>query len=54
MIESSLKEATMETDLPKFLIFGEAPAVSCTNSGAVLTLAENGEKIQLHIAIWAE
>lgn len=98
VIESSLKEATMETDLPKFLIFGEAPAVSCTNSGAVLTLAENeiefngekyavedaelfnidgtgeivpfsgqevnfhnvakwtenGEKIQLHIAIWAE
>ena len=40
-IESSLKEATMETDLPKFLIFCEAPSVSCKNSGAVLTLAEN-------------
>ena len=49
VIDSSLKEATMETDLPKFLIFGEAPSISCTNSGAVLALAEeviefNGEK----------
>ena len=41
VIESSLKEATMETDLPKFLIFCEAPPVSCKNSGAVLTLSEN-------------
>jgi len=41
VIESSLKEATMETDLPKFLIFCEAPSISCKNSGAVLTLAEN-------------
>ena len=41
IIESSLKEATMETDLPKFLIFCKAPAVSCKNSGAVLTLSEN-------------
>ena len=41
MIESSLKEATMETDLPKFMFFGKAPSVSCKNSGAVLTLAEN-------------
>ena len=41
VIESSLKEATIETDLPKFLIFCEAPAISCKNSGAVLTLAEN-------------
>ncbi len=41
MIESSLKEATMETDLPKFLIFCKAPSISCINSGAVLTLAEN-------------
>ena len=31
----------METDLPKFPIFCEAPPVSCKNSGAVLTLAEN-------------
>lgn len=41
VIESSLKEATLETDLPKFLIFCEAPSISCKNSGAVLTLAEN-------------
>ena len=41
VIESSLKEATMETDLPKFLIFCEAPSISCKNSGAVLALAEN-------------
>ena len=41
VIDSSLKEATIETDLPKFLIFGEAPSISCKNSGAVLTLAEN-------------
>lgn len=41
MIDSSLKEATMETDLPKFLIFCKAPAISCKNSGAVLALAEN-------------
>ena len=41
IIDSSLKEATLETDLPKFLIFCEAPSISCKNSGAVLTLAEN-------------
>ena len=41
VIESSLKEATLETDLPKFLIFCEAPSVSCKNCGAVLTLSEN-------------
>jgi len=41
VIESSLKEATLETDLPKFLIFCEAPSISCKNSGAVLTLSEN-------------
>lgn len=41
MIESSLKEATIETDLPKFLIFCEAPPVSCKNSGAVLALSTN-------------
>ena len=41
VIESALKEATLETDLHKFLIFCKAPAVSCKNSGAVLTLSEN-------------
>lgn len=55
VIESSLKEATMETDLPKFLIFCEAPSISCKNSGAVLTLAENviefnGEKYPIEKA----
>ena len=98
VIESSLKEATLETDLPKFLIFCKAPSISCKNSGAVLALAdneiefngkkypienaesfnidgtseivpysgqeanfhnvakwtENGEEINLHLAIWAE
>ena len=41
VIDSSLKEATMETDLPKFLIFCKAPSVTCKNSGAILTLSEN-------------
>ena len=41
VIDSSLIEATIETDLPKFLIFCKAPSVSCKNSGAVLTLSEN-------------
>lgn len=41
IIDSPLKEATLETDLPKFLIFCEAPSISCKNSGAVLALAEN-------------
>lgn len=41
VIDSALKEATIETDLPKFLIFSKAPSVSCKNSGAVLTLSEN-------------
>ncbi len=55
VIESSLKEATLETDLPKFLIFCEAPSVSCKNSGAVLTLSENeiefnGEKYPIENA----
>ena len=55
VIESALTEATLETDLPKFLIFGEAPAISCKNSGAVLTLAENeiefnGEKYPIESA----
>ena len=98
VIESPLKEATMETDLPKFLLFCEAPSISCKNSGAVVTLAENeikfngetypiehaelfnidatseivpftgqeanmhnvakwtenGEEVNLHLAIWAE
>jgi len=55
IIESSLVEATMETDLPKILIFGEAPPVSCSNCGAVITLAENeiefnGEKYPIENA----
>ena len=55
VIESALKEATLETDLPKFLIFCEAPSVSCKNSGAVLTLSENeiefnGEKYAIENA----
>lgn len=55
VIDSSVKEATLETDLPKFLIFCEAPSVSCTNSGAVLTLSENeiefnGEKYAIENA----
>ena len=41
VIDSSLKEATLETDLPKFLLFCEAPPISCKNAGAVLTLSEN-------------
>lgn len=55
VIESSLKEATLETDLPKFLIFCEAPSVSCKNCGSVLTLSENeiefnGEKYPIENA----
>ena len=49
VIDSSVNEATMESDLPKFLFFGEAVPVSCKNAGAVLAFAEydiefNGEK----------
>ena len=55
VIDSPIKEATLETDLPKFLIFCEAPSVSCKNSGAVLTLSENeiefnGEKYPIENA----
>ena len=55
VIESSLKEATLETDLPKFLIFCEAPSVSCKNCGSVVTLSENeiefnGEKYPIENA----
>ena len=55
VIESSLIEATLETDLPKFLIFCEAPSVSCKNCGSVLTLSENvivfnGEKYPIENA----
>lgn len=55
VIDSSLKEATMETDLPKFLVFCKAPSVTCKNSGAILTLAENeitfnGEKYTIENA----
>jgi len=55
VIESSVKEATMETDLPKFLVFCEVPPVSCENSGAVVTLSENeiefnGEKYPIENA----
>lgn len=55
IIDSSVKEATLETDLPKFLIFCDAPAISCKNSGAVLTLSNNeidfnGEKYSVENA----
>lgn len=55
VIESSLKEATLETDLPKILFFCEAPSVSCKNSGAILALADavvdfNGEKYPIENA----
>ena len=55
VIESSIKEATLETDLPKFLIFCEAPSVSCKNCGSVVTLSENeiefnGEKYPIEDA----
>ncbi|MBQ8508568.1 MAG: hypothetical protein IJ493_01540 [Clostridia bacterium] len=55
VIESSLKEATMGTDLPKFLIFCEVPPVSCKTCGAVVTVSENeiefnGEKYAIENA----
>ena len=55
VIDSSLTEATLETDLPKFLIFCEVPSISCKNSGAVLALSEyeiefNGEKYPIENA----
>ena len=55
VLESSVKEATLETDLPKFLIFCEAPSVSCKNSGAVLALSQseiefNGKKYPIENA----
>jgi len=41
VIESSLEEATFESDLPKFLVFCEAAPISCENAGAVITFPEN-------------
>lgn len=54
-INSPLKEATIETNLPKFMVFCEMPDVSCENNGAVVsssnvTIRLNGEEYPLSSA----
>lgn len=41
VIDSSVTEATMESDLPKFLFFGDVTAASCKNAGAVVAFADH-------------
>lgn len=97
ILDTSLEEATMETDLPKFMIFCELPDIVCEKIGAVVAFAdqvisvngkeypidaadyymnestgefvpysgqevnmqniamwtENGEEVQMHIAVYA-
>lgn len=45
ILDSSLEEATMDTDLPKFMIFCAMPNVSCENMGAVVSFAEQAIKL---------
>lgn len=40
VIDSTLEEATMDTDLPKFMIFCAIPDVVCKKAGAVVATAE--------------
>lgn len=48
VLDTDIGEATLETDLPKFLIFCEMPEIICETSGSVATTADkpirmNGE-----------
>lgn len=46
IIDTSLEEATQDTDLPKFMIFCDLPEVTCEKAGAVIAPAE--QAIQLN------
>ena len=55
VLETTIVEATMETDLPKFFIFCEMPEVICETSGAIVTTADkpirlNGEEFPIESA----
>ena len=40
VIDSSLEDATMDTDLPKLMLFCSVPEILCTTAGAVVTTAD--------------
>ncbi len=46
VLDTSLEEATMDTDLPKFMLFCDAPNVVCEKAGAVVAPA--GQAITLN------
>lgn len=55
IIDSTIKEATQDTNLPKFIILCEMPEVSCKNIGAVVAPANmairlNGSKYPIEAA----
>lgn len=55
ILDPALEEATMDTDLPKFMIFCTMPNVSCEKLGAVISSAEqairlNGEEHPIEAA----
>ena len=41
IIDSELKEATMDTVLPKFINLGDSVNVECTNAGSALTIRQS-------------
>lgn len=45
ILDPALEEATMDTNLPKFMIFCAMPNVSCEKLGAVISFAEQAIKL---------
>jgi predicted small lipoprotein YifL len=45
LLEPVIQEATMDTDLPKFLIFCDMPEVTCETLGAVITSADQAIRL---------
>lgn len=45
ILDSTIKDATQDTNLPKFMIFCEMPEVSCKNAGAVVAPAGSAIKL---------
>ena len=45
IIDTSLEEATQDTDLPKFMIFCDLPEVTCEKAGAVVAPAEKAIRL---------
>ena len=55
VLDTTIGEATLETDLPKFLIFCEMPETVCETAGAIVTTADkpirlNGEEYPVEAA----